>query len=505
MTFQIEYDGHEARIQPRLTGPVGDGMREVMSYSPTGSEFSPTHVSQMWKGGTFNRKAHWDGKISLFKKNLKNIPYNSFPSGMIPQAETFLKRINQSVTTTRLIPMTPPDLTRSLNGRQAILKGIPVTVEVRDYQYDVIAELLACPQGRAMAESPTGSGKSIMLAELCYIFNTLTVLVTVPTLSLLHQTSEDLANLLGETVGKIGDQIYSVGRVTVATIDSLRTGLKKLTVKDYLKTVQVWLIDESHLSAADSYKSVSEQLVNTEYRFGLSATVRREDGHELVFHGIIGPLVKKLTPMELIEAGWLARPRIEMHVVEHEYTHEGTKKPSYSDVYQACIVQNMARNNYILEQCYRAQNEKQDPVLILIQDLEHGDILQDMIAQLGPCAYLKGEDDQKDRKKVVARFQKGEIPFLVASTIFDIGIDIPEIRTIIMAGAGKSPARAIQRVGRGLRKTGNKTECLIIDFEDRLGYHLLDHSTQRYWWYGQYYPGCCTRWNGNKVILEMFS
>jgi superfamily II DNA or RNA helicase len=329
----------------------------------------------------------------------------------------------------------------------------------------------------------------------------------VPTLTLLHQTSKDLSDLLEEPVGKIGDSTYSVKRVTVATIDSLKSGLKREEVKTYLNSVKVWLIDESHLSAADSYRDVSELLVNTEYRFGLSATVRRGDGNELVFHGIIGPLVKRLTPIELIDAGWLARPRIEMHVIEHEYIQEGIKKPSYSSIYKTNIVNNVERNNYVMEQCYRAKQEKRDPVLILIQDLEHGDILQDLIAQLGPCAYLKGENDQKDRTKVVQLFQKGDIPFLVASTIFDIGVDIPEIKTIILAGAGKSASRAIQRVGRGLRKPANKsinkTECLIVDFEDRCSHFLLDHSMQRKWWFNQYYPDCVTVWKNGKVLKEI--
>lgn len=516
MTYKLTFDGHEARVSPRLPGPVADGLSDVLSYTPTGSEFAPSHERNQWKGGKFNAKARWDGKIRLFKKNHAAATHNSFPSGLLSNALAYFKKLASfPVPTLTPNPVTPP-AARTLHGTQVMLKGQPITIEIRDYQQDVVRELLAADLGRAMAESPTGSGKSIILAELCYKFPTLPILVTVPTLSLLHQTAADLSQLLGEKVGKVGDSECILERITVATIDSLRTGtnklakdsqataLKKSGLITWLNGVAVWMIDESHMSAADSYKDVSAHLINTQYRFGVSATIRREDGHELVFHGIIGPLVKRITPMELVNQGYLARPIIEMHVVEHTYEHEGSKKPPYSEIYQKQVVNNDERNNLILQMAYRCMDEKRTPCLILISDLEHGDILQEMLSHLGPTAYLKGEDDQKVRTQIVERFQAGEIPFLVASTIFDIGVDIPEIRAIILAGAGKSAARAIQRVGRGLRKKGNKTECLILDFEDREPYFLLEHSTQRKWWYEHYYPTCVTKWKHGKLLTELF-
>ena len=61
--------------------------------------------------------------------------------------------------------------------------------------------------------------------------------------------------------------------------------------------------------------------------------------------------------------------------------------------------------------------------------------------------------------------QKGGA-ILVASTIFDEGVDIPEIDALILAGGGQSYIKNIQRVGRALRPKMHKDYVVIYDFLD---------------------------------------
>jgi superfamily II DNA or RNA helicase len=500
--YTVRYDGHVAEITPKLPDIIADALSNKLCYEPKGAEFSPNHKSRRWKmvngKRVFNNRATWDGKIRLFKKGQRN---NSFPSGLLVEALTTLGPLKLNVNVMMQQLTAPADQT--LNGKQVKLKGKDIVIELRDYQKEVVDALINAPFGRAMAESPTGSGKSIIIAELCTKFPAMHTLITVPSKSLMYQTAADLEAVLGEPVGRVGDSIFELHRVTVAIIDSLRESANSPKASTWLDSIQLWVIDESHMSAAESYQNVSSCLPNTERRFGVSATVHREDGAEMVFHGLIGPLAIRIDPMRLIESGHLAKPNIEMHIIEHDRDASTRTKPKYDTVYKDQVVNNTDRNDLIFAQAERCLREKRTPCLILVKDIKHGEILQEMISHLGPTAYLHGEDSQTTRENVLTQFQGGTVPFLVASTIFDVGVDIPEIQSVILAGAGKSAARAIQRVGRGLRKTARKSDVLVVDFEDREPNFLLLHSNERMWWYREYYPGCVTRVRNGMPLKDL--
>ena len=504
--YTISFNGHQAQIKPQLVTSIANQLYDELSYAPTGVEFSPNHISNRWiyRNGkrVYNARANWDGKVRLFKQLKRPTDIQMFPSGLLLKALHHLGSIKDQVVLNDLVPVTQP-APRTLDGLTLPLKGKLAKLVFGAHQHAVVTALLDAPFGRGMAESPTGSGKTLMTAEICYKFPKHTVLITVPSKSLLYQTSSDLSDLLGEEVGLYGDGLATFKRVTVAIINSLQEGAKKPHITTYLKSVQIWIVDESHLSAADSYRYVSAFLPNTQRRIGLSATLHREDGAELEFHGLIGPKVVTIPPMDLVDSNWLARPIIEMHIIEHNNGERGFKKPPFDAVYKSQVVNNTIRNDAIFMHATRCQTEGLLPCMILVKDIKHGEILHELISNLGPTAYLYGDDSQQVRQDVIEQLQAGKIQFLVASSIFDVGIDIPELRAIILAGAGKSASRAIQRVGRGLRRAPSKTTALIIDFEDREANFLHGHSMERRGWYEAYYPGCVTTWRDRTQLKDV--
>jgi superfamily II DNA or RNA helicase len=66
----------------------------------------------------------------------------------------------------------------------------------------------------------------------------------------------------------------------------------------------------------------------------------------------------------------------------------------------------------------------------------------------------------------------------ISTSIFDEGIDCRPLDTLILAGAGKSQTRALQRVGRVLRPYSGKNDAIVIDIEDHCK-HLFSHSKKR--------------------------
>ena len=74
--------------------------------------------------------------------------------------------------------------------------------------------------------------------------------------------------------------------------------------------------------------------------------------------------------------------------------------------------------------------------------------------------------------------KNGLTDVLIASKIFDQGVDIPELDALILAGSGKSTGRALQRIGRVIRKYPGKEKAIVVEFMDNCKY-LRDHSEVR--------------------------
>src|SRR5690606_14891566 len=116
--------------------------------------------------------------------------------------------------------------------------------------------------------------------------------------------------------------------------------------------------------------------------------------------------------------------------------------------------------------------------LVLFKNKAHGKRLYKMLSGKISCAMLDGDDDFKIREEVCDKIKIGEIDCIIASTIFDIGVDLPVLSALVIAGGGKSSVRALQRVGRILRLYHGKTIAPVIDFCDQAPF-LLDHSLKR--------------------------
>lgn len=83
-------------------------------------------------------------------------------------------------------------------------------------------------------------------------------------------------------------------------------------------------------------------------------------------------------------------------------------------------------------------------------------------------AVLTGEDDQKQRERVIAELAgdnaEGGIDYIFTVDIFNEGVDIPEINQVIMLRPTESPVVFIQQLGRGLRKYPGKEYVVVLDF-----------------------------------------
>ena len=158
-------------------------------------------------------------------------------------------------------------------------------------------------------------------------------------------------------------------------------------------------------------------------------------------------------------------------MVEKESSH-------YKTIYKNYIVENEIRNNLILKWTQRL-SEQGYKTLLLYSGLSHGKYLYEQLSQALPCALLSGKDDIGIRDKAKANLEEGKIKVILASSIFDIGLDLPCLSGLVLAGGGESKIKGLQRLGRVIRNYPGKKQAAIVDFIDNAKY-LIDHSKIRY-------------------------
>ncbi|MBD5155565.1 MAG: DUF3427 domain-containing protein [Oscillibacter sp.] len=97
--------------------------------------------------------------------------------------------------------------------------------------------------------------------------------------------------------------------------------------------------------------------------------------------------------------------------------------------------------------------------------IEHGEFMCRYFNGHGiPSVFLSGRSSEEERTAAKGRLVRGEVRFLFAVDIYNEGVDIPEVNTVLFLRPTESLTVFLQQLGRGLRLAEGK-ECLtVLDF-----------------------------------------
>jgi superfamily II DNA or RNA helicase len=352
--------------------------------------------------------------------------------------------------------------------------------------------------GRGVATLCTGAGKSILCAMLASSYPGERVLVSTPNLRLLNQNRDEIEAYLGEPVGILGDtERVLEPRVVVATIQSLQSRLdaEDQEVQAWLGTVDVWVCDESHGAACESYQVLSRALEVAHRRFGITATWRREDGTQRVLEAVLS---SKVLYQYTYEAGVKDGIVVPIHVWLRTHPHHNTKlkkRVPYLQTYNDRIVHNWARNVQIVLDVAELLDLGLDPCLVMVRAKDHGKWLAKMLQ----CPYIDGDDSSKKvgkKGEKVSKVEQALTDFLynktsrvlVATNILNVGVNLKPLKSAVNAAAGDSGIDAEQKPGRGGRLWPGKTAFHYRDYLDIEPNHFGDHARKREYLYKKTFP-----------------
>lgn len=259
--------------------------------------------------------------------------------------------------------------------------------------------------------------------------------------------------------------------------------LRQATI-DILARFELVIVEEAHEVSSDSFYKVMEACRNAHYRMALTGTPFMKDDEEANMRllAACGPVAIKITEKMLIDRGILAKPHFKyIELPEATRPKRLFRSTPWQAAYEAGIVEFEMRNKLMCAEVLRGMKYGLN-AMMLVQHKKHGEILKNMLTKAGArVEFIYGEDNQKARDRALQALGRGDLDVLIGSTILDVGVDVPSVGMIVLAGGGKAEVATRQRIGRGLRekKTGMPNVAFIVDVADSLNNHLQAHYFQR--------------------------
>lgn len=453
---------------------TADALDKETSFYVEGYQYT-----KKFRTGWFDKNGvhrHWDGKRHLLTQRMV------FPTGLLDRVINFFKL--------RKIDF------RIIDSRKQQYKefhSIPVYKHTpRPYQIEALEA--AIKHERGIIRIGTGGGKTFVASMITAHYN-LPTMVYVVGKDLLYQFRKEMEEALGCEVGIIGDGHCEIKKFNVCSVWTAITSFgltqkvslddedwapeifeigkqEKQLIKNAIEGAQVAIYDEAHFLATDTIQSIYKAAKNCRYLFGLSGTDWRDDGADLLLESVCGPRIYNMPSSKLIESGFLVPANIVIYDVPTVFDVPN----NYHSIYNQYITSSEIRNQLIVEAA-RALINKGRRVLILVRYINHGNTLANMLSDI-PLFFVNGDVDGETRLQVKQSFEAGDLKCLIASSVFDIGVDIPCLDALILGGGGKSTVRALQRIGRVIRWFEGKDDAIVVDFFDNIKY-LDKHSAIR--------------------------
>jgi superfamily II DNA or RNA helicase len=338
--------------------------------------------------------------------------------------------------------------------------------------------------GRGVVVLPTGTGKT-HLAVLAIHRTGRPALVVTPTIDLLNQWYDELVAAFEVPVGLLGGGYYDLQPLTVTTYDSAHIHLDR-----WGNRFGLLVFDECHHLPGPTYLTAAIGSI-APFRLGLTATPERADGQEVLLAECVGPIVYR-REIKQLAGDFLAEYRIERRYVElspeEQIRYQRAREHYRRFVEERGISMGGPHGwqRFLQETCrskegraafqaYREQKqialaapaklqllerllEKHHGDRVLIFTYDNATVYQ--IARRFLVPAITHQTKTKERRQILVRFHNGEYPILVTSQVLNEGVNVPAANVgIVLSGTG-SVREHVQRLGRLLRKFGEKQALL---------------------------------------------
>ncbi|WP_341504051.1 DEAD/DEAH box helicase [Gallaecimonas sp. GXIMD4217] len=346
-------------------------------------------------------------------------------------------------------------------------------MKLRPYQQQAVRAVIQYfkkEKAPAVLVLPTGAGKSVVIAELARLARG-RVLVLTHVAELVEQNAHKYRHWRDDgSIFSAGlKQKDLQGKVVFASIQSVAPNLDR-----FGDDFSLVMIDECHrIGAAEEsqYRQVLKALPGA-LVLGLTATPYRLDqGWLYNFHarGMVRTTAERLfkhcvfeLPLrQLIDEGYLTPVRVlPAPAIRYDFS---LLPPGAGEAALDRALAGQGKLTPAIVQHLQAVAESRQGVMIFAASRRHG---REVAALLPPeqTGLVLGDTAGAERAAIIDRFKARELKYLVNVSVLTTGFDASHVDLIAILRPTESVSLFQQIVGRGLRLSDGKEECLVLDY-----------------------------------------
>lgn len=335
-------------------------------------------------------------------------------------------------------------------------------------QYEALAALTASREGgyrRGLVVLATGLGKTWLAAFDAVRMGARRILFVAHREEILGQAAATFVRILPKK--RVG---YYTGRSRDADVDVLCASVQTLAKAEHLERFapqhfDYVVIDEFHHAAAATYRRLLAHFAPS-FLLGLTATPDRTDQSDILSL-CDDNLVYSCHLFAGIQAGLLAP--FHYHGIQDEsvdYREVPWRNGRFDPEQLSNKLATLARARHALREW---RSKAQQRTLAFCVSTRHADYMAEQFTRAGVSAAAVYAGSALGRAQALEKLHAGTLQVVFSVDLFNEGVDLPSIDTVMMLRPIESKILFLQQLGRGLRRSEGKQHLVVLDF---IGNHL---------------------------------
>lgn len=247
-----------------------------------------------------------------------------------------------------------------------------------------------------------------------------------------------------------------------ASVQSLHADRLEQIPRDYFDVV---IVDEFHHARAPTYERLLEHLT-PKVLVGLTATPERTDGKS-VLGWFDGRIASELRLWKALDQHLLSP--FQYFGVGNGPDLRGVKwsggRYQVRDLGAVYTADHMFARRVIQETAAKITDVSEMRALGFCVDIKHAEFMSKQFNDAGiAAAVVSARSSGAERDAVRRQLETGEINIIFSVDLYNEGVDIPKVDTILFLRPTESATVFLQQLGRGLRLSSDKECCTVLDF-----------------------------------------
>ncbi|RLQ06199.1 DEAD/DEAH box helicase family protein [Geobacillus sp. FSL K6-0789] len=334
------------------------------------------------------------------------------------------------------------------------------TIQPRFAQVEALERLEAAYEegyDKAMVVMATGLGKTYLAAFFARRFSR--VLFIAHREEILRQAKQSFERVIPDRTAGLYDGNQKEGNADMVFASIFTLSMKKHLHSFRPDAFDLIIVDEFHHAAARSYERVLCYF-QPKFLLGITATPDRSDNKD-VYALCDGNVAYRIDFIEAVQRGWLAPFHYYGVYDDTDYSQIKWLGNRYDEeeLLQVQLREEMA------EKILRAwEKYKKTRTLVFCSSIRQADFLSQYFQRHGyRTVSLHSKQTAISRQQAIAMLERRELDAIFTVDLFNEGVDIPSVDTLLFVRPTESLTVFTQQVGRGLRLYEGKDYCVIID------------------------------------------